>query len=236
LHPTPPFAPKAIRRAIQNTQASLRKLAARYGINPKTAAERRRRSSACDADMGPREPRSTVLSKEEEALIVAFRKHTAAARRLPLCLQAPFLHLTRSSCIVASGGMGSAVCVRRRATSRRRRRLTAEQWKRIRKHFPDEHIPMPIPTRHVLEAVLWILNTGAQWQMPPQSYPNYKTVHRRFQTWCCKRDFASGFDRRLPTSFATKARWMKKNASSMRRSSWPKVAGRKSEQRSAEKA
>jgi transposase len=36
----------------------------------------------------------------------------------------------------------------------------------------------------VLEAVLWILNTGAQWHMPPQSYPNYKTVHRRFQTWC----------------------------------------------------
>jgi hypothetical protein len=33
----------------------------------------------------------------------------------------------------------------------------------------------------VLEAVLWILNTGAQWHMPPQCYPNYKTVHRRFQ-------------------------------------------------------
>src|SRR5271157_136700 len=53
-----------------------------------------------------------------------------------------------------------------------------------------EHIPdgrpgrKPIPTRHVLEAVLWILNTGAQWHMLPQSYPNYKTVHRRFQTWC----------------------------------------------------
>src|SRR5438045_7666714 len=34
------------------------------------------------------------------------------------------------------------------------------------------------------EAVLWILNTGAQWHMLPQSYPNYKSVHRRFQTWC----------------------------------------------------
>ena len=30
----------------------------------------------------------------------------------------------------------------------------------------------------------WILNTGAQWHMLPQSFPNYKTVHRRFQTWC----------------------------------------------------
>ena len=48
--------------------------------------------------MGPREPRSTVLSREEEALIVAFRKHTL----LPLddclyALQATVPHLTRSS-------------------------------------------------------------------------------------------------------------------------------------------
>jgi transposase len=36
----------------------------------------------------------------------------------------------------------------------------------------------------VLDAVLWILNTGAQWHMLPQYFPNYKTVHRRFQQWC----------------------------------------------------
>jgi transposase len=69
-------------------------------------------------------------------------------------------------------------------------RLTDEQWERIREHFPEENIPdgrpgrKPIATRRVLEAVLWILNTGAQWHMLPQSYPNYKTVHRRFQQWC----------------------------------------------------
>jgi transposase len=69
-------------------------------------------------------------------------------------------------------------------------RLTDEQWERIRDHFPEENIAdgrpgrKPIPTRCVLEAVLWILNTGAQWHMLPQSYPNYKTVHRRFQSWC----------------------------------------------------
>src|ERR1700751_2437647 len=69
-------------------------------------------------------------------------------------------------------------------------RLGDEQWERIRKHFPEEHIAddrpgrKPVPTRRVFEAVLWILNTCAQWHMLPQSYPNYKTVHRRFQTWC----------------------------------------------------
>jgi hypothetical protein len=42
---------------------------------------------------------------------------------------------------------------------------TNEQWERIRKHFPEEEDILdgrlgrkPIPTRHVLEAVLWILS------------------------------------------------------------------------------
>lgn len=69
-------------------------------------------------------------------------------------------------------------------------RLSDENWERIKSHFPEENIPAgrpgrkPIATKKVLEAVLWILNTGAQWHMLPQCYPNYKTVHRRFQAWC----------------------------------------------------
>src|SRR5205807_3313069 len=69
-------------------------------------------------------------------------------------------------------------------------KLRDDQWERIREHFPEENVQdsrpgrKPIPTRRVLEAVLWILNTGAQWHMLPQCYPNYKTVHRRFQQWC----------------------------------------------------
>jgi hypothetical protein len=48
--------------------------------------------------MGPKAPHSTVLSAEEEALAVAFRKHAL----LPLdnclyALQATIPHLTRSS-------------------------------------------------------------------------------------------------------------------------------------------
>jgi transposase len=68
-------------------------------------------------------------------------------------------------------------------------RLSDVQWERIREHFPEENIPdgrpgrKPVPARQVLDAVLWILNTGAQWHMLPQCYPNYKTVHRRFQQW-----------------------------------------------------
>jgi transposase-like protein len=77
---------EALRRAIQHSQASIRALARRYGINPKTIAKWKRRTTTADAPMGPKAPRSTVLSKEEEAIVVAFRKHTL----LPLddCLYA----------------------------------------------------------------------------------------------------------------------------------------------------
>lgn len=89
---------EAVRRAIQHSQESLRVLATRYGINPKTVAKWKKRAAVTDLPTGPREPRSTVLSAEDEAIIVAFRRHTL----LPLddclyALQATIPHLTRSS-------------------------------------------------------------------------------------------------------------------------------------------
>ena len=38
-------------------------------------------------------------------------------------------------------------------------------------------------TRPVLEGVLWILRTGAQWSEMPGKFPPYQTCHRRFQAW-----------------------------------------------------
>jgi transposase InsO family protein len=89
---------EAIRRAIQHSQASLRALARRYGINPKTVAKWKKRGSVADLPTGPREPKSTVLSIGEEAIVIAFRRHTL----LPLddclyALQPTIPHLTRSS-------------------------------------------------------------------------------------------------------------------------------------------
>src|SRR3954464_3428855 len=89
---------EAVRRAIQNSQASLRALAQRHGINPKTVAKWRKRETTADRPTGPRAPHSTVLSVPEEAIVVAFRRHTL----LPLddclyALQPTVPHLTRSS-------------------------------------------------------------------------------------------------------------------------------------------
>jgi transposase-like protein len=88
----------AVRRAIQHSQESIAKLAERYDLNPKTVAKWKKRTHVDDAPMGPKQPRSTVLSQEEEAMIIAFRRHTL----LPLddclyALQATIPHLTRSA-------------------------------------------------------------------------------------------------------------------------------------------
>ena len=66
----------AIRAAIQRSQASIKELSERYDLNPKTVAKWKKRDFIDDAPMGPKDVHSTVLSVEEEALAVAFRKHT----------------------------------------------------------------------------------------------------------------------------------------------------------------
>ena len=89
---------EAVRRAIQLRQESVRALARRYGLSPTTVQKWRKRSTTADAAMGPKELRSTVLTAEEEAIVVAFRRHTL----LPLddclyALQPTIPQLTRSS-------------------------------------------------------------------------------------------------------------------------------------------
>src|SRR5437763_7156263 len=74
---------EAIRRAIQRSQESLRTLAKQHGINPKTVAKWNKRSSVADLPTGPKQPASTVLSIEEEAIVIAFRRHTL----LELCAE-----------------------------------------------------------------------------------------------------------------------------------------------------
>jgi transposase InsO family protein len=88
----------AVRAAIQRSKAPLKELAARYGLNQKTVTKWRKRAFIHDAPMGPKSARSTVLTDAEEAMVVAFRKHTL----LPLddclyALHATIPHLTRSS-------------------------------------------------------------------------------------------------------------------------------------------
>lgn len=81
-------APQRQRQSVerQHSQETMRALAKRYGVNQKTVAKWKKRSSASDLPTEPNEARSTVLTIEEEAVIVAFRRYTL----LPLddCLYA----------------------------------------------------------------------------------------------------------------------------------------------------
>jgi transposase len=69
--------------------------------------------------------------------------------------------------------------------------LTEEQWEAIRPQFPERELSAPGPqggrpfqdTRSILDAVLWILRTGAPWADLPRRFPPYQTCHRRYQQW-----------------------------------------------------
>ncbi len=102
----------AIRAAIQRSQASASELSRTYGLNPKTVLKWKKRTCIQDRKTGPKQPHSTVLSIEEEAVIVAFRRHTLLA--LDDCLyalQPTIPHLTRSSLhIAACNAMAFPVC------------------------------------------------------------------------------------------------------------------------------
>ena len=88
----------AVRAAIQRLQASLATLSQELGINPKTVAKWRKRTTVEDLKTGPKAPHSTTLTEAEEAAVVAFRRHTL----LPLddclyALQPSIPHLSRSA-------------------------------------------------------------------------------------------------------------------------------------------
>ena len=86
---------EAVRRAMQGSQESLRSLARRYGINPKTVAKWKRRSSVADVPTGPKQARSTVLSAAEEAIVVAFRKHTLLRSMIASIPSRPLFRISR---------------------------------------------------------------------------------------------------------------------------------------------
>src|SRR3712207_4869557 len=97
LHGSARTTPR-VRAELQASQEAPRALAARYGLNPKTAAKWRKRTTTDDRAMGPSRPRSSVLTEAEEAIVVEFRRRTS----LPLddvlgCLREAIPALSRSA-------------------------------------------------------------------------------------------------------------------------------------------
>ena len=67
--------------------------------------------------------------------------------------------------------------------------LSPRKWQKIygylqqigRIHVQDEN-----RTRRFLEGVFYILRTGSQWCELPHYYGKWRSVHKRFEYWCCK--------------------------------------------------
>ena len=97
LHGSARTTPR-VRAELQRAQEATRALAARHGLNPKTVARWRRRTTTADRPMGPSRPRSSVLTEAEEAIVVELRRRTL----LPLddvlgCLREAIPPLSRSA-------------------------------------------------------------------------------------------------------------------------------------------
>jgi transposase len=68
----------------------------------------------------------------------------------------------------------------------RRHELTEEQWARIKDLLPPEtgeRGPRRGSNRVMINAMLWVLHTGAPWRDLPAHYPSWKSVHTRFLRW-----------------------------------------------------
>jgi transposase len=67
-------------------------------------------------------------------------------------------------------------------------RLSDEQWAMaeavLKEHDPPaEKGPDRVDQRAVMDAVIFRLRTGCQWNRLPKEYPDDSTVHRHFQRW-----------------------------------------------------
>ena len=62
---------EAVRREIQNSKESVKALSERLGLNYKTVLKWKSRDFVHDMPMGPKNPHSTVLTREEEAACVS---------------------------------------------------------------------------------------------------------------------------------------------------------------------
>jgi transposase len=64
--------------------------------------------------------------------------------------------------------------------------LTDEQWEKLRPLLPPQKPRIGRPAkdhRRILNAILWILRTGAPWRDLPERYGPHGTVSSRFYRW-----------------------------------------------------
>lgn len=68
----------------------------------------------------------------------------------------------------------------------KRHELTNKEWEAIQPMLPEQgqHGGRPrLDDRTVINAILWVLGTGAPWRDLPETYGVWNTIYNRFQLW-----------------------------------------------------
>ena len=64
--------------------------------------------------------------------------------------------------------------------------LRDNEWELVKDFFKkrdNRGVEATDSKRDIVDAILYIVKTGCQWDMLPNDYPNYKTVHEYFMNW-----------------------------------------------------
>ena len=83
--------------------------------------------------------------------------------------------------------MKKYVILRRGGDIMRRYALTNEAWERIEPYLPPQRTGKrgrpPKDNRVMLNGMIWIDRTGAQWRELPECYGSWQSVYARFRKW-----------------------------------------------------
>ena len=75
-----------------------------------------------------------------------------------------------------------------------RKVLTDEMWLTIKKILPRQKGRPGTDDRLFLEAVCWIIRTGAPWRDLPPEYGSWKSVYNRYNNWSKQERFEKIFE------------------------------------------
>ena len=66
-------------------------------------------------------------------------------------------------------------------------KIRDDQWSKIYQFLqecPEVYAGQEVGCRRFLEAIHWIMRTGAQWRELPTQYGQWNSVYKRFARWC----------------------------------------------------